>query len=693
MQENKKLKLFFLGVILLELFVSGLALAQDLEIQYPTIPGAPSLEGGDLLPEYIKYLYNFSIIIAGLVAFFSFVYGGLRYILSVGQPLAMADAREQITAGIVGLIIILGSYLLLTTINPQLTVFRIGKPSVTEIVAECGNNRCEPGESPVNCEKDCPKIESTVTFTYMELPIGALIEEVLDENLLNEMKAITEEARKRSEVVKIKAEELAALLAQCSCGNTNPNASSCTYGAPCPATECTDDPCPNRSELEAKSAELKEVSQSLREWADGPLLNIYTVYRKKVRRLEIAKQLLEDSFYPINYDGFLELQDLAQDLIKEDIKVVPFIALGRVIKPKEDDPATFYISEREFELAGGVRLPPLEFDLLSSCDECEVPLHFADITIDPSMKETFANEYPGSGITASCPGGLDCWDYAIQQAKANGWNPAFLLGIWAAESSFSSDSVALGCDIWKIKEGTSSYNGGIVSQLECFFDTVAPATGNCRDGNQCSSGNTDFCAFARCWTSGPGKCTLYDDPYWFPNVFETYTRLIPPQSPAAPSGNCTLSPGPLPPGLAGCPLQPGFTVNCGWHGYHREDCYWHDGIDLSASVGDPVYAVADGNIRTGYGDGIGNYIDLDIGLGFFRYGHLSQTIGDGPVKKGTLIGLAGATGENVTGPHLHLSFHQGGVNAQPIECLNIQCINEAEDRSGEEGCTPFPGCL
>ncbi|HEB46283.1 MAG TPA: hypothetical protein ENI19_01065, partial [Candidatus Nealsonbacteria bacterium] len=109
-KKVKKYKLIFLVSFLL--FFAVFVFAQDLEVTYPTIPGAP-LPAEPTLPEYIKYIYNFALIIAGLIAFFSLIYGGFRYMFSVGQPAAMSDAKDQITAGIVGLMILLGSYLFL----------------------------------------------------------------------------------------------------------------------------------------------------------------------------------------------------------------------------------------------------------------------------------------------------------------------------------------------------------------------------------------------------------------------------------------------------------------------------------------------------------------------------------------------------------------------------------------------------
>jgi hypothetical protein len=76
----------------------------------------------DLLPEYVRYVFNFVVALAGLIVFGVLVYGGVRYLTSVGSPTAQKDARDQIAAGFLGLAILLSSYLILTTINPQLVM-------------------------------------------------------------------------------------------------------------------------------------------------------------------------------------------------------------------------------------------------------------------------------------------------------------------------------------------------------------------------------------------------------------------------------------------------------------------------------------------------------------------------------------------------------------------------------------------
>jgi len=131
----KKIVLIFLLAVFLIFLFSDFCFAQRrLEIEYPPLPGVETpMTTKTALPEYLRYIFTFAIIIAGLLAFFAMVFGGIKYLTSAGAPAAMADARDQITSGILGLIIILTSFLILNTINPQLIVPK--KPPLMATVA------------------------------------------------------------------------------------------------------------------------------------------------------------------------------------------------------------------------------------------------------------------------------------------------------------------------------------------------------------------------------------------------------------------------------------------------------------------------------------------------------------------------------------------------------------------------------
>ncbi len=103
----------------------------------------------------------------------------------------------------------------------------------------------------------------------------------------------------------------------------------------------------------------------------------------------------------------------------------------------------------------------------------------------------------------------------------------------------------------------------------------------------------------------------------------------------------------------------------------------HNGIDLAAEEGTPVYAIKDGAVYTAIENDVefGNYIILshDQGKMTSVYAHLSKIFVDRYqyVKKGDVIGLVGQTGK-ATGPHLHFEIRQGGKAEDPRNKLNIK---------------------
>jgi murein DD-endopeptidase MepM/ murein hydrolase activator NlpD len=96
----------------------------------------------------------------------------------------------------------------------------------------------------------------------------------------------------------------------------------------------------------------------------------------------------------------------------------------------------------------------------------------------------------------------------------------------------------------------------------------------------------------------------------------------------------------------------------------------HAGVDLDGETGDPVYAVADGQVVLSEALQVrGGTVILDHGLGLYTvYCHLSDLAvqeGDA-VTKGQLIGSLGSTGLS-TGAHLHWETRVGGVAVDPFE--------------------------
>ncbi|OGJ06403.1 hypothetical protein A2456_02345 [Candidatus Nomurabacteria bacterium RIFOXYC2_FULL_36_19] len=92
----------------------------------------------------------------------------------------------------------------------------------------------------------------------------------------------------------------------------------------------------------------------------------------------------------------------------------------------------------------------------------------------------------------------------------------------------------------------------------------------------------------------------------------------------------------------------------------------HNGVDFRASVGTPVFSMADGTVLgvgdtdlTCYGASFGKFVFIKYNNGLSStFGHLSliKVYEGKQVKRGEMVGYSGNTG-HTTGPHLHVSLY------------------------------------
>lgn len=130
----------------------------------------------------------------------------------------------------------------------------------------------------------------------------------------------------------------------------------------------------------------------------------------------------------------------------------------------------------------------------------------------------------------------------------------------------------------------------------------------------------------------------------------------------------------------------------------------HQGVDLVAPVGTPVYAAADGVVvGAAPNGGYGNWVRIDHSAKLTTvYGHLvafAPGIEPGvTVARGELIGLVGSTGRS-TGAHLHFEVLDNGKPTNPmdhpefkatqlrgpdLERFRKQVVRSHEERTREE---------
>ena len=104
--------------------------------------------------------------------------------------------------------------------------------------------------------------------------------------------------------------------------------------------------------------------------------------------------------------------------------------------------------------------------------------------------------------------------------------------------------------------------------------------------------------------------------------------------------------------------------------YHTSE--FHPGIDIKATMGDPVTASAGGSIiYSGKQSGYGNIVIIDHDKGLCTvYAHLSEILAEtgSVVTEGRVIGRVGMSG-NSTGPHLHFEVRVGGKAVDPVGYL------------------------
>ena len=109
----------------------------------------------------------------------------------------------------------------------------------------------------------------------------------------------------------------------------------------------------------------------------------------------------------------------------------------------------------------------------------------------------------------------------------------------------------------------------------------------------------------------------------------------------------------------------------GWRAHPiKKKMLFHEGVDISANVGSPVYSTAKGKVvKILYSKyGYGNRILIKHAYGFETlYAHLNKIyVKRGQwVKKNQLIGTVGNTGLS-TAPHLHYEVRKNGVPRDPL---------------------------
>lgn len=115
-------KVFFIlsiSILLLPLIASAI----ELNLDYPSF-GDIDINKDQELGQVVAWFYYLIVGISGLAAFTMLVFGGIQWLSSAGNPGRISDAKSRIQNALLGLLLILGSFLILQIINPELTILK-----------------------------------------------------------------------------------------------------------------------------------------------------------------------------------------------------------------------------------------------------------------------------------------------------------------------------------------------------------------------------------------------------------------------------------------------------------------------------------------------------------------------------------------------------------------------------------------
>ncbi len=148
MNHRTRIFLFFLAIFVLSLFVLPHAASAQLQTLTDvckvtnekdaihlnvgfSVPGVifelPAGSGEFYVKNfgcYIGGFYRYFAGVAGILAAVLIMWGGYKYVTSFGNPSRLSDAKDTIQQALIGLAFVLGTYIILYTINPNLVILQ-----------------------------------------------------------------------------------------------------------------------------------------------------------------------------------------------------------------------------------------------------------------------------------------------------------------------------------------------------------------------------------------------------------------------------------------------------------------------------------------------------------------------------------------------------------------------------------------
>ncbi len=118
----KRKKKIIIPISLLSLFLFVNDVFSSTQVDWPTSPlTGIRLNENSEFHDFIAYLYGWGIGFGAILTFVILLVAGIEYMTSVGNSTKMQNAKNRIQSAAIGIVFLLSSWLILHTINPQLT--------------------------------------------------------------------------------------------------------------------------------------------------------------------------------------------------------------------------------------------------------------------------------------------------------------------------------------------------------------------------------------------------------------------------------------------------------------------------------------------------------------------------------------------------------------------------------------------
>jgi len=128
------------------------ALAVEINVN---LPGDKIGTGTAAPGAFVANFYQFALLMSGILAFGAVVYGGIKYATGRGNPSAESEGKSWITNALLGLLLLAGAWIVLSTINPAILNLRL--PELPAISSDKGVS-APPAPTGVTCPGSSGKV-------------------------------------------------------------------------------------------------------------------------------------------------------------------------------------------------------------------------------------------------------------------------------------------------------------------------------------------------------------------------------------------------------------------------------------------------------------------------------------------------------------------------------------------------------